>query len=87
MEDGLELPDPIQEDPGTWSQEERDRRGVDRLATTPEAQVAALLGNPRVTAALGAELTGAFVAVRHADAAWAADRPVAEIVAAHLWQY
>ena len=32
-------------------------------------------------------MLGAFLAVRHADAAWAAERAADEVVAAHLWRY
>lgn len=87
MEDGAKLVDPIQEDPGGWSDERRARYGVARLPTTPEDQEAALIGNERITRALGQPLLGALVAVRRSDAAWAAEHTLDEIVAAHLWRY
>ena len=40
-----------------------------------------------VADALGPERVGAFLAARRSDAAWAADRELDEIVAAHLWRY
>jgi glutamine synthetase len=38
-------------------------------------------------AALGEPLVGAFLAVRRSDAQWAAERPLEEIISAHLWRY
>jgi glutamine synthetase len=87
IEDGLSLPEPIQEDPGTWTADERAARGVAPLPATPAEQEAALLGSERVRAALGDERLGAFLAVRRADAAWAAERDLDAAVAAHLWRY
>jgi glutamine synthetase len=85
--DGLTLPDPIGQDPGSWTQEERDAAGVVRLPSDPAEAEAALVANPRVRAALGEALLGAFVAVRRSDRAWAAERSDDEVVTGHLWRY
>ncbi len=53
IEDGLSLPDPIAEDPGGWSDEDRERAGVVRLPTTAAEQSAALSGSRRIRKALG----------------------------------
>lgn len=87
IETALQLGEPIQDNPGAWSDELRAARGVARLPTTPQEQEAALLASERVTAALGEELLGAFQAVRRSDAAWAAERPLEEVLAAHRWRY
>jgi glutamine synthetase len=87
IEEGLSLPDPIEADPGTWSEEQRERAGIVRLPTTPDEQERALVSNDRVRQTLGEPLLGAFTAVRRADAAWAKDRSPEETVAAHLWRY
>lgn len=87
LEDAAELPEPIGDDPGGWTAEERETRGVRRLPADPAEQDAALLASPRISGVLGEELLGAFRAVRASDAAWAADRTAEEIVAAHLWRY
>ena len=87
IEDSPALPEPIAEDPGGWTEGERETRGVLRLPADPAEQDAALLASPRVAGVLGDELLGAFRAVRASDAAWAAERSVEEIVAAHLWRY
>ena len=65
----------------------RERRGVVRLPATPAEQEQALVGSERICAALGEERLQAFLAVRRSDAAWAAERTLEEIVAAHLWRY
>jgi glutamine synthetase len=87
VQEGLRLPEPIQQDPGGWSEEELDRAGVVRLPTTPQEAQDALSANPRVRETLGEPLLGAFLAVREADATWAADRSPDELVEAHLWRY
>jgi glutamine synthetase len=87
VQEGLELPAPIEQDPGGWSDDQRARAGVVRLPTTPQEAEEALLANPRVRETLGEPLVGAFLAVRHADATWAAERSGDEVVDAHLWRY
>lgn len=87
IDDELEPPDPIQQDPGGWSENERARRGVRRLPASFPEQSEALLGSPRVREALGEQRVGAFLAARHADTLWAADHTLEETVAAHRWRY
>lgn len=86
IEEGLELADPIQEDPGGWTEEARAARGVSALPASSAEREAALLGSEPVRAALAEPLLGAFLAVRRSDATWAAERSAEEIVAAHLWR-
>jgi glutamine synthetase len=85
--EGLALGEPIGEDPGGWAEERREQAGVRALPHDLAAQEAALLAPGPVAAALGPERIGAFLAARRSDAAWAADRDLDEIVAAHLWRY
>jgi len=87
IDDNAELPPPIQEDPGAWTDAKRAERGLVALPVTPAAQEQALLASKRIGDALGEPLLGAFTAVRRADAAWAADRSAKETVAAHRWRY
>ena len=87
IEAQLELDAPVQDDPGRWSPSERRARRAERLPETPAAQEAALMASERVSGALGEELLGAFLAVRRSDAAWAAERSLEDVVAAHLWRY
>ena len=83
----LELPEPVQSDPGTWSAEDRAARAVVALPMTAEDQQAALTSSPRVTDALGPQLLGAFLAVRHSDAASAAHRPLDDVLTDLRWRY
>jgi glutamine synthetase len=87
IEDGLALPEPIADDPGRWSEEERRRASLAPLPATPGDQRLALETSPMIREVLSEPLFGAFLAVRDADAAWAAERSLDEIVAAHLWLY
>jgi glutamine synthetase len=87
IEEKLPLPQSIEQDPGGWTDEQRERTGVLRLPSTPQQQEDALLGSPRVREALGEPLVGAFLAARRADARWAKDRTLEEVVSAHLWRY
>lgn len=79
--------EPIQTDPGGWSEQDRQAHDLHRLPSTPTEQEEALLGSKRLTAVLGEPLLGAFLAVRRSDAAWAADRSLDDVVAAHRWRY
>jgi glutamine synthetase len=85
--DGLVPPEPVQSDPGTWTDEQRAAKNIRRLPTTATEQRAELLGNDRIRVALGEELLGAFAAVRAADQAWAQDKPIQDVVDAHRWKY
>jgi glutamine synthetase len=87
IDDNAELPPPVHQDPGTWSDAQRAERGVVPLPVTPEEQERALLASTRISDALGEPLLGAFTAVRRADAAWAADRSPEEVIAALRWRY
>jgi glutamine synthetase len=87
IEEKLEPGGPIQEDPGTWSDSEREAAGLVRLPSTPEEQEPALTSSRRVVEALGPERLGAFLAVRRSDAAWAAERELDQVVEAHRWRY
>jgi glutamine synthetase len=87
LRDGADPGEPIQADPGGWTEQDRAARGVTRLPTTPAEQEEALITSKRLTAVLGEQLLGAFLAVRRSDATWAADRPLDDVVAAHRWRY
>jgi glutamine synthetase len=84
---GGSLPEPIQEDPGGWDAQERERRGVVALPSAPEEQLAAVEASEAVREALGRPMLGAWSVVRRADAESFRDRSPEEIVAAHRWRY
>jgi glutamine synthetase len=87
IEDGLKLPEPIVEDPGNWTPEQREERGVRRFAQDADEQIANFEAAPRIREAFGDPLANAFVGVRRSDAAWADGKSAEEIIAAHLWRY
>ncbi len=85
--DGAELPDPVQHDVGMWDAAARSAAGIEPLASTHEQQRAHLLSSDLAREVLGEHLLGAFVACRDADAAWAAEHSVEELVERHRWLY
>lgn len=87
IEEKLTLPDPIQEDVGSWSEERRSGLGIRRLPISTEEQLATLQENPRIAAVLGSALTGAFAAVRRSDQLWAQDRSIEDVIDGHRWLY
>ncbi|SHM90346.1 glutamine synthetase family protein [Cryptosporangium aurantiacum] len=87
IEEKLELPDPIQQDVGSWTEEQRAAQDVRRLPITTDEQLGALQDSPRISAVLGPELTGAFRAVRKSDWLWAQDRSIEDVIEGHRWLY
>ncbi len=87
IEDGLKLPDPISDDPGGWTPEEREARGVLRFAQNVDEQIVNFESAYRIREAFGDPLANAFVGVRRSDAAWAEGKSAEEIVSVHLWRY
>jgi glutamine synthetase len=87
MRDRLTLPEPVQDEPGAWPAEERERRGIHRLPQTAAEQIAAVEGSLPVSQALGTDELGAWAAVRRGDAAAVAGMPPEDVVAAHRWRY
>ena len=82
----LELPAPVQSDPGTWTDDERAARGIALLPSTQAEQEAALSGS-RVADALGPELLGAFLAVRRSDNAAAMGIEIDDVLAGLRFRY
>jgi glutamine synthetase len=87
MEDGLTLPDPIQVEPGRWTQAERDQHGVHPLPSVPDEAIEAVESSAAVKAAFGDDLLGAWLAVRRGDADAANGVEPEELVARHRWRY
>jgi len=84
--DGLELPPPVQADPGTWSDDERAEHGIVALPVNQGEQEAALRDS-RVAEALGPEVLGAFLAVRHSDAMAATGMEIDDVLAGLRFRY
>jgi glutamine synthetase len=87
VEERLTLPEPIQDEPGAWDEDERERRGVRRLPETAEQTVEAVTSSQPVRDALGEDLVGAWSAVRRADAAAVEGQAPDDVVAAYRWRY
>jgi glutamine synthetase len=69
--DGLERelgpPEPVSVDPATMTDEERERRGIQRLPTTQAEALGALENDRVLTDALGPVLTQSYLAVRRSE--------------------
>lgn len=87
IEDGLTLPEPIQDEPGSWPDDERERRGVHRLPQTVDEAIAAVERSAPVRSALGDDLVGAWTAVRRGDADATKAMSPDDVVAAHRYRY
>jgi len=70
LERGLEPPEPVQVDPATIPEEERVRRGINRLPVNQAEALDALAADPVLNAALGPVLADSYLAVRRSE--WAA---------------
>jgi glutamine synthetase len=70
LERGLEPPEPVEVDPATIDDEERERRGIHRLPATQDEALHALAADELLLDALGPTLAGSYLAVRRSE--WAA---------------
>ena len=67
IERGLEPPDPVGVDPATIADDERERRGIDRLPLTQRESLDALEADAVLTGALGPVLAESYLAVRRSE--------------------
>jgi glutamine synthetase len=67
LERGLEPPEPVQVDPATIDETERDARGIRRLPATQEKALNALESDGVLMGALGPVLAQSYVAVRRSE--------------------
>ncbi len=67
IERGLELPDPVDVDPATLSDRERDERGIVRLPRTQAEALDALEADAVLGPALGETLLRSYLAVRRSE--------------------
>jgi len=81
IERGLDLPSPVDFDPGQLSDAERAARGIERLPATLDAALAALAGDTVLLAALGDDLARAYLAVKRAESAELSGLALADEVA------
>jgi glutamine synthetase len=64
---GLEPPEPVEVDPATIAEDERERRGILRLPATQEEALDALAADEALTSALGPTLATSYLAVRRSE--------------------
>ena len=67
LERELEPPDPVEVDPATIDEDERERRGIARLPATQEEALDALAADDVLTGALGPVLAESYLAVRRSE--------------------
>jgi glutamine synthetase len=67
LERGLEPPEPVEVDPATIAQDERERRAIHPLPATQRASLDALAADAVLTDALGPVLAQSYLAVRHSE--------------------
>jgi glutamine synthetase len=67
LEAGLEPPEPVEVDPATIPEPEREVRGIRRLPATQEEALDALAADEVLTSALGPVLTESYLAVRRSE--------------------
>jgi glutamine synthetase len=67
LERGLEPPEPVEVDPATLPDDERERLGIARLPATQEEALDALAADAVLTGALGPVLAESYLAVRRSE--------------------
>ena len=67
LERELEPPEPVEVDPATIDEDERERRGIVRLPATQEEALDALEADSVLTGALGPVLAESYLAVRRSE--------------------
>ncbi|MBO0708557.1 MAG: glutamine synthetase, partial [Candidatus Dormibacteraeota bacterium] len=87
LDAGAELAPAITGDPATWSDAERDARGVRRLPDSLEEAVEHLERSEVLARALGKPLLDTFLTVRRAEIAHAAQQGPEAVIAGARWVY
>ena len=85
IEQGATLPEPVDADPASWSDDERVACGVAQLPQRLDDAVAAFVADPVLAEAFGPELADTVVAVRRAEIERFAAANPEEIVTASRW--
>lgn len=86
LDDGAELPDPVDVDPALLDDEDRARRGITRLPAVLDEATTAFAASD-VAAGLGEALTADILAVRRGEMAHFAGATPEEIAEAVRWVY
>ncbi len=83
----LEPGEPVDVDPGNYSDEERERRNIKRLPETLDAALDALEADAALREALGPTLTPAYIAVKRLEGRFFADKSPEEEARQHFYKY
>src|SRR4051794_36173851 len=83
IDDGIDLPEPVQIEPSRVA----DELGLDRLPDSLEAGADALAGSELLRAALGEELHDGTVGIRRAEAVSSAERDEHDLFEFYRWRY
>lgn len=87
LERGLNLPDPIQINPDSLSDEERAARKIRRLPTSLKEAIEELEASPLARETLGDHLFEAFVSVRRHEWESYGQKDISELIKLHRWKY
>jgi glutamine synthetase len=83
----LDPGEPVDIDPGNYSEEERERRGIARLPQSLDAALDALEADTVLLDMLGPTLAAAYVAVKRLESAYFAEKTPEEEARQHLYKY
>jgi len=83
----LDPGEPVDIDPGNWSDAQRAARGIKRLPTSLDAALNALEADAVLTEALGPLLTSAYLAVKRMESRHFADKSPEEEARQHFYKY
>jgi glutamine synthetase len=87
IERGLDPGEPVNEDPGNLTDDERERRGIRRFPLGASEALDELERDEVLTAALGTPLATEYLRVRRAEAAAYADKDEAFELDQHFFKY
>jgi glutamine synthetase len=82
---GADLPEPVDVDPAALSEEERSRRGIERLPTSLRQAVDLFAADDVIAAAFGAPLVDSILAVRESELELFAGATPEEVADAVRW--
>jgi glutamine synthetase len=87
IERGLDPGEPVNEDPGNLSDEEREKRGIRRFPLTAQEALDELERDAVLTSAMGEGLATEYLKVRRAEAAAYAEHDEAFELDQHFFKY
>ncbi len=83
----IEPGEPAEIDPGNYSDEERERRGIRRLPTTLDEALDELERDQVLLEALGPLLASSYIAVKRSESAFFKDKSAEEETRQHFYKY